>query len=200
MGGRDPLDLIFKEVDHSYWIGSTRLPGITEVLKENSLLPYYPHNPEALRRGRLVHKACHALNENDLEMSNVPDDIFPYVMAFEKFKKQTGFTPLLTEKKLFHPTFMYAGTPDMDGIMPDGTKTLVEIKTGAIIPAVALQLAAQEMLLADGPRVRMALQLKDDAKFSIQLFKNFRDSHMFLSALALSSWRRSNGINVKERQ
>lgn len=189
------FDFKFHKENHTYTLGNVILPGITSVLKECGLTPeYYGDNTEARTRGSRVHAFTHYLDESDLDWAQVKDEEMGYVLAYERWKKQTGFMPVLIEKPMYHAIFLFAGTPDRVGRLPDGTKAIVELKTGQIQPAAALQTAAQEMLVNDGRHMRVAVQLNADGTFKMQIFKDYRDASMFLSALAIYQWRQSNGL------
>lgn len=194
-----PLDFRLDRKAHRYFLGDVELPGITRILKESGLTTEFSYHPEALRRGTLVHAFCQYYDENDLDWSQVPDALMGYVIAWEKLRKHTGITPVLIEDPRYHPVLMFAGMPDREVIFPDFSRAVLEIKTGPIQPATALQTAAQEILIAANDEIRvarkrMAVQLKPDGTYSMEIFKNHRDGNMFLSALALHHWRKSNGI------
>ena len=195
---RSPLEFRFEPKAHKYFLGSIELPGITWVLKDNGFLTEHSYDPDSLRRGKLVHLLCQYLDENDLDWGQVPDELMGYVIAWERFIKQTGFRPLAIEKPRYHPLFMFAGTPDRDGIFPDGTKALIEIKTGKVTAAAALQMAAQELLIGE-PRRRMAIELSPNGLWKPSAFHNHQDKNMFLSALSISNWRIKHGLTSKEK-
>lgn len=200
-----PLDFRLDRKTHRYLLGDVELPGITRVLKESGLTTEFSYHPEALRRGTWVHSFTQYYDENDLDWSQVPDEWMGYVIAWERFRKQTGFAPLLIEKPLYHPVMMFAGMPDREGLFPDMSHAIVEIKTGPIQPSAALQTGAQEILIAatdEAPvkRKRMAVQLKPNGQYSIELFTNHRDGNMFLAALSLHSWRKQHGIHHRDER
>lgn len=215
----NPYDFTFNEALHEYYLGERKLPGITTTLRENNLYTEWSYSEEFLRRGRLVHNATQCYDENDLEWANVPDHILGYVMAWERFRKETGYVPYPDgiEKKKFHPVLLFAGTPDRDGEFPGGRKALVEIKTTGddgvmpfpkehgfareanLPPGTALQLSAQELLIGE-PRERWGVELKPSGEYRTKHYRNHRDQNMFLAALALSAWRRDNGIIVRKKR
>lgn len=152
--------------------------------------------PAALRRGTRVHAFTEHLDQDDIDWNQVEDEEMGFVLAWERFKKQSGFSILRSEVRLFHPVLMFAGCFDREGFFPDGVKVCLDIKTGSIAPTTALQLAAYEILIGE-PRKRVAVELHEDGTYRIETFKNHRDQNMFLSALALHNWKISHGIKSK---
>lgn len=200
----NPFIFRFEPKLHQYFLGDTELPGITWVLRDNGLFPEFFANEEALKRGTFVHKACELLDKDDLNWGSVPDDYIGYVIAWERFKKKTGFVPVIIEEPMYHPILMFAGTPDREGYLPDGSRLIVEIKTGEPLPATALQTAAQECLISaqtgikQGPRKRWAVKLNADGTYDLaKPYTNYRDLNMFMTILSVSNWRLKHGYTYR---
>lgn len=189
----DPLAFTFDRKSHSYHLGSMAIPSVTQVLKSCGLMTEWSMDPAALRRGTRVHCFTEYLDQNDLDYDQVEDEELGYVRAWETFKKQSGFTIIRSEVKLYHPVFMFAGTFDREGMFPTGDMVVLDIKTGSISPATAFQLAAYEILIG-APRKRVAVELHDDGTYKIEVFGNHRDQNMFLSALSMHNWKVKAGI------
>jgi hypothetical protein len=92
----------FDKADHSYWLGKTRLIGVSDAIQAAGLKDFSRIAPDVLeharQRGTAVHAACHFLDEGDLNWATVSPEIEPYVRAWERFKKETGVELLEIEK------------------------------------------------------------------------------------------------------
>jgi hypothetical protein len=194
-----PLDFTLDRKTHVYRLGGRIIPGLTSIMKSNGFISEWAMDEGARRRGSFVHAFTQFYDEDDLDWSQVDDDYLGFVMAWERFRKGTGFTPTLIETPLYHPIFLFAATLDRDGLFPDGSKWICEIKTGHIPPYAAFQTAAQELLVGE-KRQRMAVELHADGTYRTETFKDGRDANMFLSCLAVHNWKISHGIKQKERQ
>jgi hypothetical protein len=188
--------------DHKYWKNDLRIPGISEVLKSAGLIDDRWFTEHSREKGSGAHAACHFFDEDDLVESSLDPVIIPHVEAWKKFRSETGFKPTIIEKKLYSAVFNFAGTPDRAGIL-NGDEVGVEIKTGAISFVTGLQLAAQEILLAEveGFRVkkRFAVQTKNNGTYKLTQFSDVMDRGYFLSALNMWHLRYKNNLLEGEK-
>lgn len=195
--------LSFDPEKHEYRLDGVRLPSVTECLKAGGLIESDWYTEAARVRGKAVHAACHYHDEKDLNESMLDERILPYLSAWRKFLKESGFKITIIEKSYAHFCFQYAGTPDRIGYLNDKL-TVLDIKTGAIQPWAALQTAAYAELYMeqDGHAgielERCALRLSDDGTYSLKMFKDFGDFPMFANALAIYKWRLNNGLTKYE--
>ena len=159
--------------------------------------------------GTVVHAACSLALDGVLDRSEIPDlvadddpdrerlvkHLTGYVNAFDRWLQKYSPTLVSTEVPTYHPTDLYATTPDLD-VTIAGTPTLVEIKTSWKLSAyVPVQLAGQaRCLLARGlgERDRCALQLKPDGKMSYKLYVGGEHDAAFVNALAVYRWKERN--------
>ena len=162
--------LTFDEATHTYRVDGVVVPNVTSVLEDcgNSDFSMVPADKleAAQERGRLVHEITHFFDEDDLDTASVDPDLLPYLEAWTKFRVHTGFTPELIEERVYSELYGYAGTLDRVGVMGHGRRALVDIKSGAILPAVRLQLAAYSYCL-DEVMDCFAVQLKKDGNYSV---------------------------------
>ena len=189
----------FDKADHSYWLGKTRLIGVSDAIQAAGLKDFSRIAPDVLeharQRGTAVHSACHYLDEGDLDWATVSPEIEPYVRAWERFKKETGVELLGIEKPLFHATLGYAGTPDRVVILYPH-KGIIDLKTYAPDAVTGIQLAGYSYLefgpqpTLDAPK-RWGLWLKDDGKYSLKTYEDRGDERIFLACLDLCKWKRS---------
>ncbi len=193
----NPLEFKFERKTHSYFLGSRRLPGLTEIMKSNGFISEWAMDPAARRRGSFVHAFTQFYDEGDLDWGQVDDDYMGFVMAWERFRKETGFTPREIEIPKYHPVFLFAATLDREGFFPDGSSAIVEIKTGSTPAYAAFQTAAQELLT--GPRKRMVVELHQDGSWKPVYYTKHSDANMFLSCLAMHNWKIQAGIKSKEK-
>jgi len=189
----------FNKTDHSYWLGKTRLIGVSDAIQAAGLKDFSRIAPDVLeharQRGTAVHTACHFLDEGDLDWATVSTEIEPYVRAWERFKKETGVELLRIEKPLFHATLGYAGTPDrVVNLYPH--KGIIDLKTYVPDAVTGIQLAGYSYLefgpqpMLDAPR-RWGLWLKDDEKYSLTQYTDRGDEAVFMSCLTIAKFKRS---------
>jgi hypothetical protein len=115
----------------------------------------------------------------------------------------TGYRVIRSELMVYHPVYRFATRIDKDGIMPDGTPTLVEVKTGDPEDWAGLQLGSHEKALnawpifrTRKPRRRIAVQLKANGDYAVTPFPNASDGDVFLSMVSDFYWRASHGYRV----
>jgi hypothetical protein len=142
-------DFRFHAPDHSYWLGTERLPSVTTLLQEAGLVDTRWFTDEARERGTAVHHATAAydlgaLHPDDYTRPDARPFLLAYVAAMEALR------PAWTEIEVprYSAQHRFAGRPDRLGVTPDGRHTVLEIKTGARAPWHGVQLALQAILWA----------------------------------------------------
>lgn len=195
----------FDPEDHSYWLGKNRLIGVSEAIQAAGLKDFSQIPPEALeharKRGTAVHAACHYLDDGDLDWATVSPEIEPYVLAWERFKADTGVILNEIEHPRYHATFGFAGTPDRivtfvghNGFLD--RKGTLDIKTYKPDIVTGVQLAAYSFLefgpqrAYDTPK-RWGLELKDDGKYSLTEYTDRGDEAVFMACLTVCKFKRS---------
>ena len=191
-------EIEFDEAAHTYKVEGRELISVTQVLDECGLVSPFCKGEEYRTRGQAVHMACQFSDEGELDWETVRPEWIGYVQAWEKFKNETGFQVLLSEHKVAHLTYGYAGRLDRQGIFNAKKRdTIVDIKTGAIQPETALQLAAYgEAYLPGKLWDRVAVGLKPDGNYSLKVYPpaEFQaDLHDFLACLRVAVWKRRYG-------
>ncbi len=188
------MSLEFDEATHTYSIDGIVVPSVTQVLTVAGLLDPRWYTEESKARGKAVHAACHYIDEGDLDWSTVHPLVVPYVRAYEKFVKDTGFKPKLIEKAVCNETYFFAGTLDRFGFLQDDDcGDLIDIKSGASEPWHSIQMAGYGLCLPHMPR-RRALYLKKDGSYKLgAIYTNPQDAGVFLSALTIANWKRLHG-------
>ncbi len=189
------MTLKFDPASHTYTKDGRVLPSVTQILQASGIIDTTWFTEEAAWRGSVVHECCQLDDEGDLDEGTVPEEAKGYLDAWRLFKAQVPMNFIAIEQPLC--SGLYAGTPDRDAEW-----AVVDIKTGAILPWVGLQLAAYvDLVRANGPDVggprsfdRYAVRLGKDGRYNVQHFavRDYRnDLGIFRAALSIYYWRNS---------
>jgi hypothetical protein len=149
--------LTFTPDTHEYRVGDQRVPSVTQILKATGIATDFDELAgmsdrlgaaidEKRALGQALHADAHAFDDDDLDWSTVDARVRPYLEAWATFRENSRLMPLGRERRVFHPTYRYAGT--LDGIFakPRAATVLVDIKTGDPESAGArYQLAAYQL-------------------------------------------------------
>lgn len=182
----------FDEEKHEYRINGVYVPGVSKLLDIGGYVnkEVFKKYPNASIRGKAIHLACELLDVNELDWASITDEGLPYVMAYEKFLRESGFVceKDWTERRLFDTYRRFGGTIDRRGRFPGSPRrAIVDLKTGAVSKKgwVALQTAGYEILMPeeDGPFDRFALRLDDDGNYKLIPFTKPTDRRMFLGLI-----------------
>jgi hypothetical protein len=188
--------LEFDAATHTYRLDGELVPSVTTVLKSVGLVEY-SHIPQdvlqaAAHRGTAVHYALELFDRGELEYESLDPSIEFYVKAYGRFCAESGFVPGHIEHRVFHPLHRYAGMLDRTGVL-DGALTVLDFKTGLVLPGHAVQLAAYANCLVMPRRFRrIALQLCGDGTYRVHeypLGTMSRDIDLFLAALACHNFK-----------
>ena len=183
------------------------IPGVTDIITEAGLSDFSRANPDVLRRaqdfGKAVHAACHLNDINDLDMGSLDPVLKPYLDAWIKWEKDTGFILESSEQIVYSKRYRYAGTYDRIGRI-DGIKTLIDIKSGTTLPkTIALQTAAYMEAYNEGKiregkiKRRLVVQLLENSPAKIQKQNERTDFRVFASCLDIVNWKKINNIKGK---
>lgn len=191
------MALDFDPETHTYTLDGQAVPSVTQVLKP--LLGWYGDGAEGARvRGSDVHSLT---AQHDWGLSPaVPEDLAPYIAAWEKFKENLRLCPVAVEKRVAHPVWLYAGTLDRVMRFPGGTVALVDIKTSVSLEAwIGCQLAAyREAWNHERPKAEqitksLAVSLRADGTYALRTFADHPgDWAMFTSLLTEARWKERN--------
>ena len=129
---------------HRYWLGSTRIPGVSEIMQAAGLT-YLPgpagdalasaiaeglcdaetygipsQIPDEYIRaaqvfGTAVHKASDLLDKNNLNRDALDPMILPYLNGYRQFKQDYGFEVDASEERVYNEAYNYGGTLDKIG-------------------------------------------------------------------------------------
>lgn len=194
----------FDESKHQYTLEgggsgpSLVLPSVSQVLQRAGLYGYAKNNTMVgkMNKGTHLHKVTVLIDEKMVASTDLDEEDAGYAKAYERFVTDYQFVPIHIERKMYHPKYLYAGTPDRIGainISGNQVKVLIDIKTGQPHPATALQLAAyKEMANAWGITIEdcFALYIQPDSDYKMVRLENFYDNWItFQSALRISQWK-----------
>jgi hypothetical protein len=204
-----PRVLSFDPTAHAYRVDGAPVPSVTQLLEDAGLTPDYAAVPptvlqHARARGLHVDKCCDLLDADDLDWRSVHPEALPYIEAWLAFRESEGFTPIASQVPLYHPTYGYAGTTDVVGVLPGSRPAIVERKATAKMAATyALQTAGYGLdglwyappgggVLAPVPwerPVRLGVQLRRDGSYLLVPYDDPEDLAAFLGVVALGRWR-----------
>lgn len=152
--------LTFDVATHVYSDPETGViyPSVTQVIKEAGLLGWTVQDDADwyMDRGSAVHEATALWDRGILDESTLDPQIRPYLDAWIKFRKESGYSPKIIEKPLLHVTYRYAGTIDRD---------CIEIKTGQYAPWHSLQIAAYAHLIDMQHKHWTSVYLHEDGRY-----------------------------------
>ena len=176
----------FDAQSHSYRIDDKRIPSVTEVLRLAGLVDTTGYTTQARDRGRAVHTAIDLQTEGTLDTASLDARIAPYLAAHNHFLALSGATIVHHERRVYSPTFGFAGTLD-EYVFLNGRPALIDVKTGSIPPWVGAQLAAYlvagiECRVLSPRSKRFALELRPDGTFRL-VEQTGNDWPVFLAAL-----------------
>ena len=186
--------LEFNSETHTYKLDGIKLPSVTQIIGGAGLSDFSKVNQDILKRsqsfGSAAHLACQLFDDNRLDMKSLDLELFPYLDAWKKFKRDFGITKFTEiEKQVYSLKYQYAGC--LDRLWED---TLIEIKTSTSIPATTgLQLAGYQNAYEEMYKVkikrRICVQLLDGT-YKMEEYKEKSDRTVFLSCLNLHNWRK----------
>lgn len=183
--------MITLDANHVYRDAGKVIPGVTSILREAGLIDTAWFNEYSRLRGELVHQACALYDRDDLDMDTLDPVLTPFVNAWIKFRKDTGFQVMATEELVYNPIRVYAGTLDVRGLL-GSDPVIIDRKTGAAQPWAALQLAAYADCFEMHYK-RFVIELDDAGKYRLIEHKDRSDIKVFLAALSVVNWRKNNG-------
>lgn len=206
LGAAKPV-LRFDHAEHRYFLdpAGDEIPGVTRVLEDCGLVDFSMVPRDVLQaaqeRGTAVHQALHYLDDGELDQDTLAEELHGYVMAYLAFKNQCRFTPHLVEHRLFSTTHRFAGTLDRTGELERKDRgfdpCIVDFKSGMVLAAHRIQLAAYQSMLPDARKYRrITLQLKSDGTYRVHEYdaRDYgRDLNVFHAAVALWHWKHDHG-------
>jgi len=195
--------LHYNPLSHEYHLDSMPLKSTTQYLKDAGYCRLWNGNGDAATIGRYKHEATALDDLGDLDMDTLDPKLVAAVELWRQFKREYDFVPDLDlmERPCFHPTYLYAGTPDVPGFLR-GTPCVIEKKFGAKERWHHLQVggAYTPMLASHYPRYKGAesylVYMSDGAnKPDVVPVNDKRLPGLFLSIVATVNGRGLYGPN-----
>lgn len=195
--------LEFDEATHRYFVDGCEFHSITTVIDALGLVDFSAIPQSDLEfykaRGTALHQAAWFSDDGDLNEETIDPVVRPRLDAWQKFRRDLPFEIVASEERRFDRAYGYAGTPDRLVKFRDGSRGVIELKSGPLQPAVAIQLAAQcNLFEVQGGRLkRYAVHLRSDGAYSLKEFPAStlrRDLSTFLSALSCFRWIKENHL------
>ena len=97
-------------------------PSVTTILKAEGFINTAYYDDWSRDRGSMIHLATAYDDAGELDEENLDPVIFPYLEAWRKFRKESGFVPEQIEPPMMSTAYKYAGTPDRIGDLPGRIK------------------------------------------------------------------------------
>jgi hypothetical protein len=157
------FDVKFEEDGHLYTHNKTIIPSVTTILKEEGFVDDTWFTEWAREKGSNVHLAIKYDVAGELDEETLDDEIRPYLKAFRKFMKESGFKVERAEVPGISTTYGYAGTPDLVGYFPHVTQAR-----------------------------RFALEINNKGKYKLIPYQDQNDFAVWLSAVAVHRWKINN--------
>lgn len=197
--------LVFNNDRHEYLLNGSPVPSVTRII--SSVTDDMMLNSSFIRagiRGTAVHKVCEMINEAaTVNFEALSEDIRPYVNGYRAFVAKEPYTVVHSEMRVYSNKYRFAGTVDIIARNPKtGRLAIMDIKTTAVLsPTIALQLSGYEGCYREMYNVkvsekidRIAIWLTGDGGYQLQHYKDPTDWNTFLCHLAVTNWRRRNGL------
>lgn len=161
LSGYEPLDapVEFEAEGHRYGNG---LESVTGILKAEGFIDTRFYDDWSRDKGSMVHLATHYDDIGELDEDTLDPVIVPYLEAWRKFKRESGFIVEQSEVPMMSTVYQYAGTPDVIGHFPTGCLK------------------------------RAAVELHDDGSYKLIPFTDRQDAALWLSVLAIHRWKANN--------
>jgi PD-(D/E)XK nuclease superfamily len=171
---------------------------VTEILDLAGVTDHQFCTDEGKWKGSEVHRATELLDRGRLR--SFPDTIGGHLYAYKKFKTECGFVPEKVEVSCVNKLYRVRGRADRVGFLV-GRRCVLDLKNGAIQPAVDLQLALYgEAIDPDVWWDRIAVQLLADGTYRARRIDRMSyraDLATAHAAIRLAHWKREKGIGRK---
>jgi hypothetical protein len=191
---------------HIYESDGVIVPSVTQALAlagidDISGIPLH-YLERAAGIGLAVHQACEFLDQDDLELESVEPSIVGYVLAYQRFRQETGFTPAWIEHRTIGDVdgLKYGMCIDRFGEF-EGRPTLIDLKTPSKKQNWwGVQLAAYAVGLSD--RIdfpgcaRMNVHLAKDGSYKLIRHEDERDFEVWWAALRVAYWKLEHGTKL----
>lgn len=184
-------ELVYDEVSQRPIVDGRRVLGATDVLKLCGIMDGQMWGSDYdLWMGQARHAAVELWVKGTLDLDTLHSEIQPSLEAFLIFQDETGFHPTHSEYKIWNPVYRIATRLDLMGEFPDGTEGIVELKSGTLSKATAIQTAIQDILMgAQRTRKRYGLSIPKTGKPVVVPYTNRDDFSIAIAAMNIAHWK-----------
>jgi hypothetical protein len=182
----------FEPIGHIYRCAGRVIPHVTGVL--DGLTDYSMVVPHHMEIARQRGTAVHALVEFTAQgiPCDTPEWMTPVAEYWDQFCAESGFRMIASERRVYHPTYDYAGTLDLVCELPK-TKLkgvgILDVKRSFMGgKTIGYQTAAyaEAYQAGGGEKInwRAALRLREDSPYRLATYPDKGDFSKFLTCLA----------------
>ncbi len=183
--------IVFDALNHSYTEGEVSLPSVTTVLKAEGFYNPQVFTEGAADRGTFIHLMTQQVDQGTKGLKDFNfSQLYAYALAWNQFKNDVGADILDCELIVGGTDQGCAGTVDRLARIR-GKEYVLDIKSGAVMPWHAIQLAGYKYLLGKPVR-RMCVYLKDTGKYRAAECKNRYDETVWRAALVSYRWKKEH--------
>jgi hypothetical protein len=195
---------------HIYRVDGAPVDSVTQLLEAAGISPDYRKvHPAVLRHARLrgihVDACCDLDDADDLDWSSVHPEAVGYVQAWQAFKADYGYEPVISQPLVYHPVYGYAGEPDSIGMLGDYVAVAERKATAKMAASYALQTAGYaceglhmaprgggrlEPVPWGGPVMRLGVHLMPGGRYDLVPYEDPDDEAAWLGVVALARWRK----------
>lgn len=130
------ISFTFDPVTHIYHVEGEYCLSTSDVISLAGLSDYSAVPLDSLERARMrgtrLHQCIHYFEENDLDLEDIDDELFPFFQQYLRWKEESGFVPIPPfEKAIVYPHLdMHIGCHlDLRGYMPHKGLYVLDAKT-----------------------------------------------------------------------
>ena len=152
----------FNEKGHIYTLRGEILPSVTHILKSEGFIDTLWYDDWSRTKGTYVHKAVQLYIGGILNEKTLDPEIVPYLEAWKKFIRESGFVVTGSEISGASKDYKFAGTYDVNGYFPGGTTR------------------------------GCAIELHKDGTYRIVNFTFYQDMKMWFAAWSCYNWKKNN--------
>jgi len=191
----------YSDSEHRYFVDGREFPSVTHILDAAGKISPFCRDEEARFRGSKVHEFCAIDDETPLDLRKVPASLRGYVRAWRRYRRDTGFYPLLIEHRVDCAPYGFAGRFDRYGLRNNQTlPVLIDIKTSkaGVIPDYSRLQLAGYALAYDATKIieRITVSLMPNGSYKSRpwpLFNHHADRAEFLGLVRQLKERSANG-------
>lgn len=193
--------LTFDAAAHEYRWNGRLVPNVTRVLQPLTDLGRIPADALEIARqkGVAVHRMVDLDFLGDLDEDRLPEWMRPVLDTWRKFVAESGFRTVVSEHRVYHSTYGYAGTLDRYGeLVHAGAFAFIDVKRSFLAGnVIGMQLIAYQRAYIDQEKdrnakkaLRYALRLNENAPYRLE---PYTDEDQFQDFLACLTYLRVRG-------